>query len=80
MLRQLLTFVLAGILVLETPATAYAAGHSMNAAVPGDAASQYETSVMSEAAEGLTDVSGSESVGGGEITLLVRQMRTPTVP
>ena len=33
MFKQLLTFALAGILVLETPATAYAAGQSMNAAV-----------------------------------------------
>ena len=38
---RLLTLALAGILVLESPATAYAAGQNMNAVVMDGAAEQY---------------------------------------
>lgn len=65
MLRRLLTLALAGILVLESPATAYAAGHSMNAVVTAGAAGQYETSAASETTEDLTDENDSENAGGG---------------
>ncbi len=77
MLRRLLTLALAGILVLESPATAYAAGRSVNAVVTAGAAGQYETSAASEITEGLTGENDSEETGGG-IILLNRQMRTPT--
>lgn len=65
MLRRLLTLALAGILVLESPATAYAAGRSMNAAVTDGAAGQYEAGVMSETTEDLTGENDSENAGGG---------------
>lgn len=65
MLRRLLTLALAGILVLESSATAYAAGHSMNAVVTAGAAGQYETSAASETTEGLTGENDSEETGGG---------------
>ncbi len=65
MLRRLLTLALAGILVLESPATAYAAGRSVNAVVTAGAAGQYETSAASEITEGLTGENDSEETGGG---------------
>ena len=65
MLRRLLTLALAGILVLESPATAYAAGHSVNAVVTAGAAGQYETSAASETTEYLTGEQDSQTSRGG---------------
>lgn len=67
--KQLLTFALAGILVLETPATAYAAGQSMNIAVAEDSAGHYEMTEMSETGDNLTEENGAEKIeGGGDST------------
>ncbi len=63
--KQLLTFALAGILVLETPATAYAAGQSMNIAVAEDSAGHYEMTEMSETGDNLTEENGAEKIEGG---------------
>lgn len=64
MFKQLLTFALAGVLVLETPATAYAAGQSMNIAVADDPAVSYETTA-GEAGDVSNGVSDAEKSGGG---------------
>ena len=76
--KQLLTFALAGILVLEIPATAYAAGQSMNIAVAEDSAGHYEMTEMSETGDNLTEENGAEKIEGGVIQPLtspVRRMR-----
>ena len=68
MLRRLLTFALAGILVLESPATAYAAGQNMNAVVMDGAAEQFEMTGIGETAEGFTNEDDAEKLRGGGIT------------
>ncbi len=68
MLRRLLTFALAGILVLESPATAYAAGQNMNAVVMDGAAEQFEMTGMGETADGFTNEDDAENLRGGGIT------------
>lgn len=78
MLRRLLTFALAGILVLESPATAYAAGQNMNAVVMDGAAEQFEMTGMGETADGFTNEDDAEKLRGGVLPL-IRQMRMKTV-
>ena len=63
MFKRLLTFALAGILVLETPATAFAAGQSMNPT--GGTAVQSEMNELHESGDTLVNENDAENQSGG---------------
>ena len=77
--KQLLTFVWAGNLLVETRGTAYAAGQSMNNAVAEGQAGHYEMNEKSETGDNLKEENGGEKIEGGGViqplTSPVRRMR-----